>query len=118
MTEDPFDVLDDGAVVLRLHVQPGAGRTTMVGRHGEALKVRVAAPPEGGRANAACLSLVAATLGVAESQVELVSGPSSRAKRVRITGVAPDDVRRLLASAVSRPVEGTARGGRAGRGGR
>ena len=102
-TEDVFDEGEDGAVVLRLHVQPGAGRTAVVGRHGDALKVRVAAPPERGRANDACVALVAETLGVPAAQVELVSGPASRAKRVRVTGVEADDVRRLLAAALGAP---------------
>ena len=103
MADDPFDVTDDGAVVLRLHVLPGAGRTAVVGRHGDALKVRVAAPPERGRANDACVALVADTLAVPPAQVELVSGPSSRAKRVRITGLEADEVRRLLAVALGAP---------------
>ena len=103
MTDDLFDAEDGGAVVLRLHVQPGAGRTALTGRHGDALKVKVAVPPERGRANEACVALIATTLGVASTQVELVSGPSSRSKRVRVTGVEPDDVRRLLAAALAAP---------------
>lgn len=98
---DLFDVEDGGAVVLRLHVQPGAGRTALNGRHGDALKVKVAVPPEQGRANEACVELVASTLGVPRAQVELVSGPASRSKRVRITGVEADEVRRLLAVALA-----------------
>lgn len=101
MLDDPFDVTDDGAVVLRLHVQPGAGRTAVAGRHGDALKVRVAAPPEGGRANDACLALVASILGVKPADAELTGGASSRSKRVRVSGVEPDDVRRLLEDAVA-----------------
>ena len=100
MVDDLFDVSGDDAVVLRLHVQPGAGRTAVVGRHGDALKVRVAAPPEGGRANAAVTALVASTLGVKDDQVELTSGQSSRSKRVKVTGVELDDVRRLLTEAM------------------
>src|SRR5947207_6176918 len=92
MLEDLFDVSGEDAVVLRLHVQPGAGRTAVVGRHGDALKVRVAAPPEGGRANAAVITLVATTLGVKEDQVELTSGESSRSKRVKVTGAEVDEV--------------------------
>jgi uncharacterized protein (TIGR00251 family) len=103
VTYDLFDVADDGAVVLRLHVQPGAGRTMLVGRHGDAVKVRVAVPPEKGRANEACMALVASTLGVGKDQIEVVSGPSSRSKRVRITGVEVDEVRRLLAIALAAP---------------
>lgn len=101
MVDDLFDVADDGSVVLRLRVHPGAGRTAVVGRHGDAVKVRVAAPPERGRANDACVALVATSFGVPPGQVELVSGPSSRVKRVRITGVEADEVRRLLESMLS-----------------
>ena len=115
MIDEVFDVSDDDSVVLRLHVQPGAGRTAVNGRYGDALKVRVAAPPEGGRANEACVKLVATTLGVPEGQVELVSGPSSRSKRVRVTGVEADDVRRLLAAALE--ASGDRAGGNARPGG-
>ncbi|MGH9178106.1 MAG: DUF167 domain-containing protein [Acidimicrobiales bacterium] len=111
--DDLFDVAEDGSVLLRLHVVPGAGRTAVVGRHGDAVKVRVAAPPERGRANEASLALVGTTFGVPAGQVELVSGPSSRVKRVRVTGVAADDVRRLLAAALSGAGEAGPAGGRA-----
>lgn len=105
VTDDLFDVDEGGAVVLRLHVQPGAGRTALTGRHGDAVKVKVAVPPEKGRANDACVELVASTLGVPKDQVELVGGPASRSKRVRITGVEVDEVRRLLAVALAGPGE-------------
>jgi uncharacterized protein (TIGR00251 family) len=71
-----------GRVVLSVHVQPGARVTEVVGRHGDALKVRVAAPATGGRANEAVLALVAEEFGLARRDVELVSGPSSRRKRI------------------------------------
>ena len=101
MSSDLFDVSDDGALVLRLHVQPGAGRTAVSGRHGDALKVRVAAPPEGGRANDACLALVAELFGVKAAAVSLVSGPSSRSKRVRVEGVEADEAAKRIADAVA-----------------
>ena len=87
-------------MVLRLHVQPGAGRSAVVGTFNDALKVRVAAPPQGGRANDACLALVADLLGVKTDQLELTSGASSRDKRVKVRGVEVDDVRRLIDAAV------------------
>ncbi|HUR77242.1 MAG TPA: DUF167 domain-containing protein [Acidimicrobiales bacterium] len=87
---------ESGTAVIRLHVQPGAGRTAIVGRHGDAVKVRVAAPPEGGRANDAVVALVAATFDVKLAQVSLVSGEASRAKRVQIADVAEEEVKRLL----------------------
>jgi uncharacterized protein (TIGR00251 family) len=96
VVDDLFEVSEDGSVVLRLHVQPRSGRSAVVGRHGNALKVRVAAPPDGGRANAACLALLASSVGVPESQLELVGGASSRLKRVRITGTSTDEVRAQL----------------------
>ncbi len=69
---------------LSLHIQPGAKKTEIVGLHGEALKIRLAAPPVDGKANEALLSFLATTLGVARSQITLVSGQTGRAKRVRI----------------------------------
>ena len=89
----------DGAVVLNVHVQPGAGRTAVVGRHGTALKVRVAAPPEKGRANDACTALLKDTFGA--GTVELVSGESSRQKRFRLSDLDPDEFRRRLERVVA-----------------
>lgn len=97
---DLYDVERD-AVVLRVHVQPGAGRSAIVGRHGDSLKVRVAAPPVDGRANAAAIALIAATLGVNESAVELVSGERSRIKRMRVVGIEADDVEARLRQALA-----------------
>ena len=106
MLDDLFDVLpaDKGepdTISLRLHVQPGAGRSAVTGRYGDALKVKVAAPPEGGRANQAVVDLVATVLGVKPAQVELTSGQSSRTKRVKVSGVVVDDVRRVLNESVA-----------------
>jgi uncharacterized protein len=110
--KEPKDDPEEVDIVLRVHVQPGAGRTEVVGRYGDALKVKVAAPPEGGRANEAVAQLLAATLGVAPSNVTLASGEASRAKRFRIGPVEVSVVRRLLAGA-----ESAARAGGGGRSG-
>lgn len=77
----------DGSLVLSLHIQPGAKKTEIAGLHGEALKIRLAAPPVDGKANAALIAFLAKTYGVPKSAVELVSGETSRTKRVRLTGV-------------------------------
>ena len=77
----------DTDVVLALHIQPGAKRTEVCGLHGDALKIRLAAPPVDGKANEALVEFVARALGVAKSDVELISGHASRAKRVRVAGV-------------------------------
>lgn len=116
MIDECFESSGDEEVVLRVHVQPGTGRSAFVGKHGNALKVRVAAPPVGGRANQALLALLAATLGLKGEQVELLSGESSRAKRVRVSGLEPDAVRHLLEDAVeignAPPGRGVRRAGR------
>jgi uncharacterized protein len=98
-SSDLYDVERD-AVVLRVHVQPGAGRSSVVGRHGASLKVRVAAPPVDGRADAAAAALIADALGVKESDVELVSGERSRLKRFRVSGIEADDVESRLRHAL------------------
>lgn len=77
----------DGSLVLSLHIQPGAKKTEIAGLHGEALKIRLAAPPVDGKANAELIAFLAKTCGVPKSAVELVSGETSRTKRVRLTGV-------------------------------
>lgn len=87
-----------GGVVVRLHVQPGAARSGVVGRHGDAVKVKVAAPPVEGKANAAVVALVAEVLGVRPAQVSLVAGDASRAKRVRVDGVSGDRARAAFAA--------------------
>lgn len=74
-------------VVLSLHVQPGAKKTEIVGQHGEALKVRLRAPPVDGKANEALIAFLAERLGVSTSRVVLEAGATSRAKRVRAVGV-------------------------------
>jgi uncharacterized protein (TIGR00251 family) len=78
----------DGGVVVAVHVQPRAGRTQITGRHGDALKIRVAAPPV---ATEAARLALAEALGVAPATVTLVSGESSRRKRFRIAGLAAAD---------------------------
>ena len=77
----------DGGVVITVHAQPGARRTEVVGRHGEAIKIRIAAPPVDDRANDALVAFLAETFGVRRSAVTIRSGSTSRHKRVLITGI-------------------------------
>jgi uncharacterized protein (TIGR00251 family) len=73
--------------VITLHVQPGAKKTEVAGLHGEALKIRLAAPPVDGKANDCLVAFLAKRLGVPKSRVALIAGDSSRSKRVRVGGV-------------------------------
>jgi uncharacterized protein (TIGR00251 family) len=65
-------------------VQPRASRAAIEGARGEALKIRLTAPPVDGAANKQCVELLAKALGVPKSRVAIVSGAGSRRKRVRI----------------------------------
>ena len=76
----------DGCV-LTIHVQPGARGAGLVGEHGDALKVRIDSPPIDGRANQALLAFLASQLGLAKASLSLLSGESSRRKRVLVTGI-------------------------------
>jgi uncharacterized protein (TIGR00251 family) len=71
-------------LVLELHVQPGAKRSEFAGKHGERLKVRLAAPAHEGRANDALVEFLAGYYRVPRRNVTIVSGLRSRQKRVVI----------------------------------
>lgn len=86
-------------VRVRLRVAPGAARDEIVGRHGAAWKVRVAAPPERGAANGAVVRLVARALELDRRAVTLVSGHGSRDKMVEVAGLTAAEVERRLGSA-------------------
>ena len=72
---------------LRVRVSPSARRTEIAGRHGDGWKVRVAAPPEDGRANEAVLRLLAERLGLPRRAVAIVSGHTAREKVVELDGI-------------------------------
>ena len=73
-------------MILELHVQPGAARTEFAGEHGGRLKLRLAAPPVDGKANAALVAFLAQYYGVPKRNVRIVAGASSRRKRILIEG--------------------------------
>jgi uncharacterized protein len=79
-----------------LRVIPGSARAGVVGRHGDAWKLRVSAPPERGKANEATLQLLAETLGVAQADLRLVAGHGARDKTVEISGLSADEADRRL----------------------
>lgn len=94
---DWLRVAADGRLTLTLHIQPGAKKTEVAGEHGDALKIRLAAPPVDGKANAALLAFIAERLGVSKSAVTLKSGQTSRRKVVEVEGASVEAVRLLAA---------------------
>ncbi len=86
----------NGPAGIRLRVVPGASRTEVAGRMADAIKVRVAAPPEDGAANRALLDFVAIHLGVPRRSVRLLAGAASRVKVVAVEGMAAGEAEARL----------------------
>lgn len=82
---------------LKVKVVPGSSRSQLSGWLGDALKVRVAAPPEKGKANAALVALLAKHLGLPRKSVEVVAGHTSQQKTVEIHGLSMAQVKHQLA---------------------
>jgi len=86
----------DNSVRFAVRVQPRASRSEIAGVHGDALKIRLSAPPVDGAANDALVELMAGSLGVAKRAVRIVSGEQSRSKVVEVEGVTAAAVLRLV----------------------
>ena len=92
---DWFRLAADGRITLTLHIQPGAKKTEFAGLHGDALKIRLAAPPVDGKANEALVKFVAETLKLPKSAVNLKSGQTSRRKVLEVVGTTSEAVGRI-----------------------
>jgi len=82
-----------------VHVQPRARRTEVAGMHGDAVKVRLAAPPVDGAANEELIRFVAERLGVPRATVRIAAGATSRHKVVEVDGALAEAVRAALLAA-------------------
>ena len=87
---------DGKGVFLDLHIVPRAKRDESCGTIGEALKLKLRAPPVAGRANEALREFLAERLGVAKGRIVVVKGELARNKRVFVQGVTADAVRKAL----------------------
>ncbi len=85
----------DRAVRLKVRVQPRASRTEIAGQHGDALKIRLAAPPVEGAANEELVAFLARRLRVPKSSVSIIKGIRARDKVVEVVGVEEEKVREL-----------------------
>lgn len=83
-----------------VHVQPRAHQDEIAGRQGDALKLRLMAPPVDGAANEACRRFLARLLGVRRDQVEILKGQTARRKLIRIRDTDPETLRQRLATLV------------------
>jgi uncharacterized protein (TIGR00251 family) len=91
MADDPHP-----STRLRVKVVPGSSRNEIVGWLGEAPKIKVTAPPEKGKANEAVIRLLAAALGIATDDISVVSGHSSPAKLVAISGIDDETIKKAF----------------------
>lgn len=92
---------DAAGLLLRVKVVPGASRSRVAGLLGDRLKIQVAAPPEGGKANQAVCELVADLLGVPARQVIVEAGHGQPVKTLRVEGVDLQQAAHLLQNAVT-----------------
>lgn len=86
----------DGSLLLSLYVQPRSGRNAIVGLHGDAVKLRLNAPPVDGKANKAVIAFLAKSLKIPKSAVTIRSGMQSRMKKILLTGVDEERLRNLI----------------------
>jgi uncharacterized protein (TIGR00251 family) len=90
------DEMKEATVTLKVRLQPRATRNGIDGLHGDALKVKVTAPPVEGRANKAVKKLLAEQLGLSPSQIEIIAGERSREKVLRISGISRAEMEKAL----------------------
>lgn len=83
-------------LILEIRVVPRASKSEIVGLYDGALKVRIAAPPIDGAANTELVKVLAKAFAVSKSSVEIISGQSSKSKRIRITGASETAVTAVL----------------------
>lgn len=93
---DWYREASNGLITLTLHIQPGAKTTEIAGLHGDALKLRLAAPPVDGKANEALIRYLADRLGIPKSAIALRSGQTSRRKILEVTGCKLQNIMALV----------------------
>ena len=96
MKNNPVVQTDSRGVTFKVYVQPRSSKNQIIGRHGDALKVKIKAPPVDGAANKMCTQYLAACLDVPKSYVEIKSGQSGRTKQVRAQLKAGGDLKKEI----------------------
>lgn len=83
-------------VVFRAKIVPGSSRTAITGLFNEMLKIKIAAPPEKGKANQCLLKFLAQNLGVKKNAISIIAGQTSAIKQVQVLGISADSLLRKL----------------------
>lgn len=94
----PFLQPSTDGVLLRVYVQPKASREGIAGYHGDALKIRLKAPPVEGEANAACIRFLASLFGLPQTNLSIKTGHKSRLKLIGMEGVSIEEVKKVIAA--------------------
>jgi uncharacterized protein (TIGR00251 family) len=90
-----------GGVVIQVHASPRASKSQIQGLHGDALKIRLKAPPVDGKANETLIEFLAETLGLPQRQITLLAGHTSRQKRLSLQGITARQVEISLGISVA-----------------
>jgi len=91
----PVGETTDG-VVFNIRVIPRSSRCELAGIQGDALKLRITAPPVEGAANKECIRFLSDILGVKQSQVQIIAGHRSKNKKVAISGIRKRDIETIV----------------------
>jgi len=94
--------VNDG-VIFKVRVQPGASKNKIVGVQGDALKIKINAPAVKGKANRALIDFLAEKLAVKKSQIEIISGHTSRIKKIKVLGEGPKIKEKIQSLAILNP---------------
>ena len=95
--------MNEATITLKIHLLPRASRDEICGLHGDAIKVKVTAPPIEGKANKALQIFIAEKLNISASQIEIVAGQRSRKKTLRISGISRAAVEKALGISLPAP---------------
>jgi uncharacterized protein (TIGR00251 family) len=95
--------MKEATITFKVHLQPRASRNGIDGVQGDALKLRVTAPPVEGRANKALKKLLAEHLGIPPSGIAIITGQRSREKLVQVSGISRAEVERALGISLPAP---------------
>jgi hypothetical protein len=86
----------EGGVVVSVKVQPNASKDRVVGEHADKIKIAVTVAPEKGKANKAVIKVLSKWLGVKSSDIQIISGETSRDKKVFIKNITAEDLYKLV----------------------